>query len=255
MSRLLALAMLGLLPGYFTLTSYGQTTSGQKSAEAAPVKRRSLSELLDTKDPAWPLVLDWVHAAKNHVEVLAPDQKARARVLVELQVTTHSTLGAVSYETGGILVDKGWLRILGSGSGKLPRTITDWNFGRTYSRSGEQPKYLLIGDDVVGGFFAVNGGALGPDTGNVYYLAPDTLKWESLGRGYSDFLHWCFAGDLAKFYERQRWKGWEADVARVGGSKAFSFYPPLYTAGPEISRRSRRAIPISEVFGLASGAQ
>jgi len=217
------------------------------------MSRRSLSELLDTKDPAWPLVLDWVRAAKNPVEVLAPDQEARDRVLMELQVTTRSTLGAVAHETGGIIVDKGWLRILGSGGSKLPRTISDWNFGKTYSRSGEQPKYLLIADDVVGGFFAINGGALGPDSGNVYYLAPDTLRWESLEMGYSDFLHWCTVGDLAKFYEGQRWKSWEADVSSVGGDKSFSFYPPLFAAGPAVSERSRRAISVSELFGLNSG--
>jgi len=38
----------------------------------------------------------------------------------------------------------------------------------------------LIGDDSAGGFFAINGGALGNDPGKVYYLSPDNLKWEPM---------------------------------------------------------------------------
>ena len=82
-------------------------------------------------------------------------------------------MGAIAYETGGILIDHGWLRVLGSGHQKLPRSIVEWNLNRS---SG----YLLVADDAVGGFFSINGGALGSDQGLMYYWAPDTLEWESL---------------------------------------------------------------------------
>ena len=36
-------------------------------------------------------------------------------------------MGAVIFETGGILIDEGWLRILGSGHPRLPRSLPDWN--------------------------------------------------------------------------------------------------------------------------------
>ena len=36
-----------------------------------------------------------------------------------MQMPTSSPMGAVIYETGGILIHYGWLRILGSGSFKL----------------------------------------------------------------------------------------------------------------------------------------
>jgi hypothetical protein len=214
------------------------------------MRRRDLSELLDKKDPAWPLIQEWARAAKNPVELLPPDREAQDRVLLELQVTTYSTLGAVVYETGGILVDDGWLRILGCGSERLPRSVSDWNFGKTVARQGEPPGYLLVADDAIGGFFAVNGGALGEGFGNVYYLAPDTVEWEALGKGYTDFLRWTFAGDLAKFYEGQRWESWKVDVAGLEGDKAFMFYPFLWAQGPEISKRRRSAIPVRELWDL-----
>lgn len=46
----------------------------------------------------------------------------------------------------------GWIRFLGSGHEKLSRNITDWN------RSAH---YLLVTNDLVGGFFVINGGGLG----------------------------------------------------------------------------------------------
>jgi len=70
-------------------------------------------------------------------------------------------MGAVVYETGGILIDDGWLQILGSGSAKLPRGLGSWNLGRTQSEPAAPAPYYLIADDAAGGYFAINGGRMG----------------------------------------------------------------------------------------------
>jgi hypothetical protein len=75
-------------------------------------------------------------------------------------------MGAIVYETGGLLIDNGWLRLLGSGHDRLTRTLPSWNHERSAG-------YLLVGGDVIGGFFAINGGALGPDPSKLYYWAPE----------------------------------------------------------------------------------
>ncbi len=85
------------------------------------------------------------------VEVLAASALARGEALLETQVSVRSTLGAIVYETGGLLIDHGWLRILGSGHPRLPRTLPGWNRGRTGSSEGNSGFYL-VADDVVGGF-------------------------------------------------------------------------------------------------------
>ena len=36
------------------------------------------------------------------------------------------------------------------------------------------PSYLLVADDVLGGFFAINGGAFDGKAGNIFYYAPDS---------------------------------------------------------------------------------
>ncbi len=159
-------------------------------------------------------------------------------------------MGAIIYETGGILVDNGWIRILGSGNEKLNRTLPDWNKGKTFNEYGTQPSILLIADDVVGGFFAINGGALGKDLGNVYYFAPDTLNWEPMEMGYSDFIWWTFTGNLSDFYSNIRWENWKKDTEEVNGSQGFSFYPFLWTEYSNINELSRKVMPLIEIWNL-----
>lgn len=164
-------------------------------------------------------------------------------MLLSLQVTTRSTMGAVAYETGGLLIDHGWLRVLGSGHPKLARDIVDWNKGRS---SG----FLLVADDVVGGFFALNGGGLGDDAGAMYYWAPDTLAWEALEIGYSDFLEWASTDRLRAFYADLRWNGWEADMESIGADQCFNFFPFLWTKEGSVQASARKVISVAEQYAV-----
>ena len=212
---------------------------------------KQLHELINQDDSGWPLVQQWIVEAINPVEVLPPpDNATREKVLVNSQVTTRSPMGAVIYESGGILVDHGWLRILGSGHPRFPRSMSDWNFERSFSVSGQQPSFLLIADDVVGGFFAIDGGGLGLERGKVCYLAPDTLVWENTEKGYSDFLVWCFKGDLEKYYETMRWHGWREDLKTIQGDEAFGFIPPLCMSDSPIGKRSRELVHVAKLYEL-----
>ena len=203
---------------------------------------RPLHELLSRDDPAFPLVREWASAATRPVELLPPSA-ARDEALLRTQVTTRSPMGAVVHETGGILVDGGWLRFLGSGHDRLKRTLPGWNDGRSDG-------FLLIADDAVGGFFAVNGGALGPDVKSVYYFAPDTLDWEPMAMGYSDFLMWAFSGDLGGFYEWVRWEGWQADVSALHGDRCYAFYPFLFTREGKGGCGQRAEVPVEESWSI-----
>jgi hypothetical protein len=213
---------------------------------------RPLNELINTIDPGWPLVKSWIEKATNKVEVLPKDNKRADSSLFQTQVTTRSPMGAVIYETGGILIDNGWIRILGSGSPRLDRSLIEWNKGKSYTKTGEKPSFLLIADDVLGGFFAINAGGLSTDKiGKVFYFTPDNLSWESLDLGYSYFLTFCFNGDLKKFYEGFRWTDWEKDMPTITGNQGVSCYPFLWTKeGKDINKVNRRFIQIEELWGL-----
>jgi hypothetical protein len=200
----------------------------------------------DRVDPAWPLVQGWVADAVNSVEVLPPPTEAERRAtLTATGVTTRSPMGAVAYETGGLLVDHGWVRVLGGGHPRLPRTLPAWNVGRSAG-------FYLVADDVLGGFFALNGGGIDGPPNHIYYHAPDTLRWIAMtGMGYTAFLQWLFDGDLSLFYRALRWPSWRADVSAVGGDQVLSCAPPLWTVeGKDLFNVNRRVIPIAEAYAL-----
>jgi hypothetical protein len=210
--------------------------------------RRSLAELVATNDPALPLLQSWMESATNRVELLPVEPPAGERTLLALQVTLRSMLGAIAFHTAGLLVDDGWLRILGAGGSRLPRDLATWNGVATGTH--RLLGAMLVADDALGGFFAINGGAFEGPAGHVWYLAPDTLAWEDLGMGYSDWVHWALTGDLAGFYESMRWPGWQGEIHTLDSSTGISVYPFLFTAGETIEHRSRRPVPIEELWGL-----
>ncbi|WP_174238686.1 DUF2625 domain-containing protein [Pedobacter sp. L105] len=219
------------------------------SGTFAQNKMQSLDELVNKKDPSWPLIKKWIDSAKNKVEVLELDSAKAKEVLYNTQVSTYSTLGGVIYNTGGMMVDNGWVRILGSGSTRLNRSVSEWNKGKSIQEYGDKPLFLLVADDAVGGFFAINYGAFGKDIKNIYYLAPNSLNWEPLGFGYGEFILFCFDSDLSSFYKGLRWSTWNQFIANLDGSKSYSFRPYLWTAeGADIDKCTRKLVSTEELF-------
>jgi hypothetical protein len=208
---------------------------------------RAYAELL-SDDPAYPELAKAAAAAPNNVVLLpiVSDEQRRA-CLEALQMTTRSTLGAIAHETGGVLVDHGFLRMFGSGSPRLSRQLIAWNAELGVSLDS----FIIVADDVVGGVFAIDTGALGAPR-HVHYFAPDTLEWEDTELGHSDWVSWAFEGNLAVFYESTRWPGWEKDIAALSGDQSLSVVPPMWTEGDRkpIAKRDRRAVPAKEQYLL-----
>ncbi|WP_146551796.1 DUF2625 family protein [Rummeliibacillus sp. SL167] len=208
-----------------------------------------LNDLLIPSE-TWGTIKEWIKNAINHVEVLSANTSSNGEVLVKLQVSTKSVLGSIIYNTGGMLIDNGWLRILGSGHDRLSRDISSWNQIDAGGKATLQKGSLLVADDAVGGFFALNGGVFDGEVGNIFYLAPDTLEWEDLRMGYADFINWSLNGNLKVFYEDFRWNNWKEDVSHVSGDKGILIYPYLWAEGEELNNRSKNMVPIIELWEL-----
>lgn len=211
---------------------------------------RPLAELIESKEPAWPQVKRWLSLAKNPVELLETSGRRGAEVLTALQVTTRSPMGAIAFEAGGLLVDHGWLRVLGSGGMRMEGDLARWN------GLGDRPLIeafdgaTLVGHDVLGGFFALDGGALGAGKGGAFYLAPDTLEWAELGSGYSGWVQWALSGDLKKFYAEFRWPGWEAEVKALSPDRGYAFEPPLFAEAESLAARARKEVAMPDLLKL-----
>jgi Protein of unknown function DUF2625 len=210
---------------------------------------KPLEALINSDEPAWPLVTQWVREAEVPVEVLPAEAAAADAALYSTQVTTRSPMGAVVHNCAGLLIDDGWLRVLGAGGHpRFQRSLPQWNEGRGNG-------FYLVADDVAGGFFAINGHALGEDSGNIYYYAPDSLSWEPCGFGYSQFLVWSMSVNLHQFYETFRWEQWQSEVRRLTGDQAFCILPFLWAEGPPMKERFRGVVPISDTWFLQQDIQ
>lgn len=213
---------------------------------------RELEELINKKDSAWSIINRWIKRADKPVDILPVEREKSQKVLFDLQVTTRSPLGAIAYECGGILVDNGWLRILGSGCDIMKRDISSWNELNDRGRFAKIPGAMLIADDIIGGFFALNGGAFKAEIGKMFYLAPESHRWESLDINYSQFIFWALTGDVKAFYGSYRWKGWEQEVKAVSPDKGILFYPFLWTSDFSFDKCIKSVVPIEEMWQLCS---
>ncbi len=204
--------------------------------------RRSADDLRHVSDPAWPQIQALIEGAPQSVRVLSTDLARRDVALEALQVSTGSYLGAVVGECAALVVDHGWLRILGAGGEGLPGV-------HEANRLSDGPPPLLdVAWDVLGGRFAINGGGVDAPAGEVCYWGPDSLDWTPIGGGHTNFITWALSDALADFYAALRWPGWEREAATLPLDRGLSLMPPPFTAeGQDQSRVTRSAVPLREL--------
>lgn len=190
---------------------------------------RSLAELRDVLDPAWPDLETRIRGAAHGVEVLPVDPRVGEQALLRLQLFADTALGAIALHTGGMFIDAGWLRLLGAGSSRMEGTLLNWNGLSHPPRFAGLSGAFIVGHDVIGGLFAVNAGGLPGPPGGVCYLSPDVLQWQEMGGGFTSFLDWALDGDLAGFYNAVRWNDWEETVERLTGDLGLHRDPPPWT--------------------------
>ncbi len=67
---------------------------------------------------------------------------------------------------------------------------------------------------------------------------------------FSQFLVWAVSENLRSFYGGSRWQGWQEEVRDISGGKSLSIYPFLWAEGPPVAERSKKAVPIEELWGM-----
>jgi Protein of unknown function DUF2625 len=211
---------------------------------------RDIDQLAAVDRPAWPRVNALAQSSTVDVTVLPVARSDGERVLHRLQVTARSPLGAVALNTGGLVVDHGWLRVLGGGGAGL-RDLAKAN-RLTEPRPGRPaPEALVFAYDPLGGRYALNGGALPGERGEVCYWGPDTLEWTPLEMGHGAFLEWIFAGGLSEFCRELRWSGWEKEIEEVGLDEGLACFPFLFSAeGRDVTQTTRTVVPFDEILLL-----
>ena len=216
---------------------------------------KTLEELKQPGKDAWLRIELMAERAKNKVEILLPDSARASTALLQSQFSTKTNLGSIIYYSGGILVDGGWIRILGSGSKKLARSVPDWNAGKISVMRNNEMFYLLIADDVMGGLFAIKASSVEEleSVGQVFYFGPNSLSWQNTGLSYGGFVSFCFNGNLKEFYEDFRWKGWQEEVSLIDANSVISCYPLLWTREGLQLKANRKQLAIQTQWNLYQG--
>lgn len=196
-------------------------------------------------DDAWTWLKRLIEASPHQIEVSPPDSYAHED-LAALRITEESLMGALVLNTGGLVVDSGWLRILGSNSARLGRSLSGWNQAIGFAGRG----LLLVADDALGGFFALNGGALPGEAGGAFYFAPDTLEYEPLNCGHTALIQFLLGPGLTDFYQDQRWEHWRDMTAHLDGDRAVYMHPPIWGSGPPVALRHKGTVPLAEIYTL-----
>lgn len=198
----------------------------------------------------WDEILQLFEHGNNCIHVLSVDPVRANHTLSTLQVSERSYLGAIARHSGGIIVDGGGIKLLGSGNDAIFGDLLSWNgFGSDIGITLLHGA-CIIAYDLAGGFFALNGGCFSSEGHHVYYFAPDTLEWEDTELSYSAFCEWLANGDLELFYRTFRWNGWENDITELKVNEAISYFPPLWTEEGSAERSSRKAVPVTELWNL-----
>ncbi|MBL1083035.1 DUF2625 family protein [Streptomyces actinomycinicus] len=223
---------------------------------------REIDELVNVGDPAWPELREMLSASTVPVQVLPADADEGRRCLLQMQVTARSALGALALNTGGLLLDDGWVRVFGGGPGTgggLPSLARANRFPADFDPLWYPATGLVVGQDVVGGVFALNGGDPAGGgrpgvPGQMTYFAPDTLTWEEMQMGHSEWVSWLLSDRLETFYDGLRWPGWREETAALDLSQGISVYPFLWSeeAHADLAATSRRPVPMREVIGVAA---
>lgn len=213
----------------------------------------SVAELVDAENHAWEEIRELLSQGPQTYRLEAAEPEAAAQTLVRLQVSTRSYLGAIAYETGGIVFEHGWITLLGAGADGVCGSLTNWNGLADTEHIIALPGVLIVAYDAAGGFFGLNTGRFG-QSGHIYYYAPDAQEWESTELTYSGFIAWLAEGDLDLFYETFRWEGWEEEAEKLAPDQVFAYYPPLWTKEGSGSASSKTPVSILEAWEAARSA-
>ncbi len=181
---------------------------------------------------------------KNFIEIIPPDLPCAAINAEYYQEDDTTVFGMLIAQSGGVCAD-GVVRLLGSNRDTNFRDISMFNV--KFGGGG----YIIIGDDIFGGVFALNIGLLPDCTGNIIYFAPDTLEFEDLGIKPSGLFEFLRNGDICSFYGQFSDEEYaELRAMNAGFNKVLHILPPQWSAEFKTEKHDVRVIDIYEHYRL-----
>ena len=113
-------------------------------------------------------------------------------------------------------------------------------------------KMTIVGQDIVGGLFAINIGKYQEGIKKVWYFAPDTLQWECMDMNYAEFIAWAIQGNTDEFYSSMRWKCWKEDCSKAEFDEMILIYPSLWSKECNLETAAKKVVSSDELIRMNS---
>ncbi len=193
----------------------------------------------------WQDIKTFIEKSDRSVRLFEGNKQVGSEICLDLNIPKNSLLYEIVCNTCGIVID-GWIRILGQPNNKTGISQCNNDFGVFHENIG----LFIVATDIVGGLFAININRFEEGPNSIWYFAPDTLEWECLDMKYNEFISWAVHGNIDKFYETMRWKGWEKDVKDVSFEQGLLIYPFLWAKECIIDKADKKVVPFDEIVAL-----
>ena len=173
----------------------------------------------------WNGIYELISESSKKISVFDGNESVGYAELKKMNVLSKSTLGAIVIFSSGISIDN-WLRIVGQENSEHQGI---WSYNDYQKENVSLEKMTIVGQDIVGGLFAINIGKYQEGIKKVWYFAPDTLQWEYMDMNYAEFIAWAIQGNTDEFYSSMRWKCWKEDCSKAEFDEMILIYPSLWS--------------------------
>lgn len=196
-------------------------------------------------DSMWNKIKEVLYGSAREVIIFEGSTKSGQSESQKLDIPSNSALASVVINCSGIYIDN-WIRILGQENAKRNGIM----YYNVMVNHGCLDGMFVVATDVVGGIFAINISRFETEKNEIWYFAPDTLKWESLGMKYSRFIVWTVQGNTDGFYESMRWNSWRNDCKNLEFNSSYLIYPFLWARECDINTADKKMVLFDELMNL-----
>ena len=202
---------------------------------------------MDERD-LWDEIYDLISDSSKEICVFDGNESTGYAELKKMNLIRKSTLGAIGTFSSGISIDN-WIIIMGQ-ENLIHKGILSY---QSYQKENVTMKSMtIVGQDVVGGIFAINIGKYPEGLKKVWYFAPDNLQWECMDMNYAEFVVWAIQGNTDEFYSSMRWNGWKEDCSKVGFDEMILIYPFLWSKECNLETASKTIVSSDELIRMNS---
>ena len=193
------------------------------------------------KDKLWDEALTIINRSDKEVYIFNGERDIGMKETDILGLDKESLLGAVILNTSGICIDN-WVRMIGQNN-------SDRRGAVLYNEDSIEG-LVIVGQDIVGGIFAINNSKFEEGIHQIWYFAPDTLEWECLDVNYVELFHWLLSGNIDEFYNNMRWDNWREDCKLVKFDEVILIYPFLWSTECDLKTVSKKIVAYEELKKL-----